>query len=46
MVEVAFEEPENVDNLSVTQLKDLKVKNSRDVLELLVWFKEELIILF
>jgi hypothetical protein len=31
MVEVAYKEPKNIDNLSVAQLKDLKKKRSRDV---------------
>jgi len=30
MVEITFEEPENVDNLSTAKLKDLKSKKSRD----------------
>jgi len=29
-VEITFEEPENVDNLSTAKLKDLKAKKSRD----------------
>jgi len=31
MVEVAYKEPKNIDNLSVAQLKDLKEKRSKDV---------------
>jgi len=31
MLEVAYKEPKNIDNLSVAQLKDLKEKRSKDV---------------
>jgi hypothetical protein len=31
MVEVAYKEPKNIDNLSAAQLKDLKEKRSKDV---------------